>query len=230
MGFGILFVGYFLFLNVTYPGFTDLISGLLILYSFYKLVPINKYFRMSIIPAVVFSVFGLFELVVELMAMVGVNISEISIYLAAPRFIITGIISITMLMGLWEVASEVDVPETKGRVKVARPLTYIAFPLCAILEFPVITNIIPDGLPIAIVSTLSLLFVFIVTIYNLTAIYSAYMRICMPDDVDHDVKVKPSRFGFVNKFREHEAEKQREYQEYKLNRFKKKNDKRGKKK
>ena len=229
MGFGILFIGYFLFLNVTYPGFTDLISGLLVLYAFYKLIPINKYFRMSVIPAAIFSVFGLFELTVELMAMIGINISAISTYLAAPRFIITGIISITMLMGLWEVAREVDVPETKSRVKVARPMTYVAFPLCAILEFPAITGLIPDGLPIAIVSTVALLFVFFVTIYNLTAIYSAYMRICMPEDIDNEVPIKPSRFGFVNKFREHEAEKQREYQEYKLNRFKKKNERRKKK-
>lgn len=229
MGFGILFIGYFLFLNVTYYGLTDLVSGLLLLYAFYKLVPINKYFRMSVIPAAIFCVFGLFELSVELMGMIGININVISNYIAAPRFIITGIISITMLTGLWEVAREVDVSETKARVRIARPMTYIAFPLCAILEFPSIASIIPDAMALAIISTVALLFIFIVTIYNLTAIYSAYMRICMPEDVDNEVPVKPSRFGFVNKFREHEAEKQREYQEYKLNRFKKKNERRKKK-
>ena len=55
------------------------------------------------------------------------------------------------------------------------------------------------------------------------------MKICMPEDVDNDVPDKPSRFEFVNKHREHTLQKQREYAEYKLEKFKKKNSKKKKK-
>ena len=51
------------------------------------------------------------------------------------------------------------------------------------------------------------------------------MKICMPEDKDNEVEDKPSRFGFVNKYHEHTAEKQREYAEYKLEKLKKKNSK-----
>ena len=74
-------------------------------------------------------------------------------------------------------------------------------------------------------SAITLIGVFAVVCINLVTIYSAYMRICMPDDVDNDAVDKPSRFGFVNKYREHTAEKQREYAEYKLEKLKKKNSK-----
>lgn len=222
MGFGILFIGYFLLLNVTYPGYTDLIAGLITVMAFYKLSTVNRYFRMSIVPAALFSAFGVFELFGEFADMFGISFTEISIYLSAPRFILIGILSIVMLMGIEDVAREVDVDETKRRVRIARPLSYVMFPLCAILEFPAITAIIPDGLAIAIVSTVALIAVFLVIIYNLITIYSAYMRICMPEDVNNDIAEKPSRFGFVNKLREHEKEKTREYAEYKIDKLKRK--------
>ena len=54
------------------------------------------------------------------------------------------------------------------------------------------------------------------------------MKICMPDDKDNEVANTPSRFEFVNKYREHTAEKQKEYAEYKLNKLKEKNQKKKK--
>jgi hypothetical protein len=45
---------------------------------------------------------------------------------------------------------------------------------------------------------------------------------------DEDVGERKSRFEFVNSFRRHEEEKQREYQEYKLEQIKKKQAKRKK--
>ena len=229
MGFGILFFGYFLLLNVTNPAYTDLICGLITVMAFYKLSTVNKYFRMSVVPAVLFAVFGTFELFAEFADMIGISLSDISEYLPAPRFILIGILTITMLLGIEDVAREVDVPETRSRVKFALPTSYVIFPLCAILEFPAITNLIPDGLPIAIVSTVSLIFMFVVMVCNIITIYSAYMHICMPEDVDNETKEKPSRFGFVNKFREHENEKAREYAEYKLDKMRKKANKKRRK-
>ena len=46
------------------------------------------------------------------------------------------------------------------------------------------------------------------------------MHICMPSD-NIDTGEKPSRFGFVNKYREHRAEKDAEYAKYRLEKMKK---------
>ena len=64
---------------------------------------------------------------------------------------------------------------------------------------------------------------------KLVTIYRAYMKICMPEDVDNDVSDKPSKFEFINKHREHTMQKQREYAEYKLEKLKKKNSNKKKK-
>ena len=61
---------------------------------------------------------------------------------------------------------------------------------------------------------------FALTLYSLTVIYSAYKWICMPEDVDNDVKEKPSRFGIIESFRARQEQKNREYAEYKLNKMK----------
>ena len=53
---------------------------------------------------------------------------------------------------------------------------------------------------------------------------TAYLALIvrMPEDVDNDVKDKPSKFGFVNSFRKRNEEKSREYAEYKLDKMKSK--------
>ena len=56
------------------------------------------------------------------------------------------------------------------------------------------------------------------------------MKICMPDDKDNEVANTPSRFEFVNKYREHTAEKQKEYAEYKLSKMNAKSQAKNKKK
>jgi hypothetical protein len=53
------------------------------------------------------------------------------------------------------------------------------------------------------------------------------MKICMPDELT-EKEDKKSRLGFVNKFKEHEEEKRREYAEYKLEQLRKKNQKKRK--
>ena len=42
MGFGTLFIGYFLVLNLVNYGATDLIAGIIMMMEFYKLRTVNK--------------------------------------------------------------------------------------------------------------------------------------------------------------------------------------------
>ena len=61
MGFGTLFIGYFLLLNLTYYGFTDLIAAAVLLLGLYRLSRINKHFLAASVVAVLFLIFGFAE-------------------------------------------------------------------------------------------------------------------------------------------------------------------------
>ena len=130
-------------------------------------------------------------------------------------------------MGIENVACEVGLSELSKRAKITAPFSFAIFAILSILSIHALENII-DLKILPVVSVLMLLSSFIMIIINLVTIYSSYMRICMPDDKDNDISDKPSKFEFVNKYREHTAEKQKEYAEYKLNKLKEKNQKKKK--
>jgi hypothetical protein len=108
------------------------------------------------------------------------------------------------------------------------PIVLAIYAIAAVLEVPLVLSAVGVKI-LATASAITLLAIFSVVVINLVTIYRAYMKICMPEDVDNDVPDKPSRFEFVNKHREHTLQKQREYAEYKLEKFKKKNSKKKKK-
>ena len=66
MGFGTLFIGYFLILNITYYSFTDIIAALIMLLGLYKLSTVNKHFKLGTYSCIGFSCFALVELITQL--------------------------------------------------------------------------------------------------------------------------------------------------------------------
>ena len=230
MGFGTLFIGYFLVLNATYFGYTDLISGLVMTLAFYKLRNINKEFRMALGFAVAHSVVGLAELIETALSTFFPTLnSEIFLSYVAPlRHLVIGVLTAFMLLGIKSVAQEVGVSDLAARARMLLPFCYTVFAAETVLEFPILADIIPTAV-LTITSTILILSEFILVIINLFAIYTAYMKICMPEDVDNDPKEKQSRFGFVNKFKAHEDEKRKEYADYKLEKFKNKINKKKRK-
>ncbi len=225
MGFGILMIGYFLILNLTYYGATDLIAGIIMTMAFYKLGTVNKYFSFAILPAALFAAVGVPELI-ELMAQFfGRDLSAILTYTAAPRYLVVCILSILMMKGIHKVAEEVEVYKTAKNAKNIQPFIYLVFGGMIILELPITFG--SESKWFALLALIFLLGCFVLVLYSLTVIYSAYKWICMPEDVDNDVKEKPSRFAFINSFRARQEEKNREYAEYKL---KKMNEKASRKK
>ncbi len=230
MGFGTLFIGYFLILNITYFGYTDLISGLIMTLAFYKLWNINREFRMALGFAAALSAVGLAELVeATLSTFIPTLSSEIFLSYVAPlRHLIIGILTAFMLLGIKSVAEEVGVPDLAKRARILLPFCYAVFAAETVFEFPILAELIPTA-ALTVIATLLLLSEFILVILNLVTLYTAYMKICMPEDVDNDPKEKQSRFGFVNKFREHEEEKRKEYVDYKLEKLQNKMNKKKKK-
>ncbi len=225
MGFGTVFFGYFLLLNITYFSFTDLIASLIMALGFYKLSTVNRYFMGAFYTVFGLSAVGLVELTAEFYAMfVGEGLMDsVLSYTLIPRSVIIATITLFMLLGIESVADEVELSKLAKRARLTMPFALIVYGFSALLEIPYLEKII-DVKALAILSVITIISAFTLTVINLVTVYSSYMKICMPNEIDNDVD-KPSRFGFVNKYREHTAQKQREYAEYKLEKLKKKNSK-----
>lgn len=224
MGFGTLFCGYFLLLNFAYYAFTDAVSAVLMLYALYKLSRVNISFKRAMYASLGFFTFGTVELLVKA-AMMIFTVREPSLYtsvVGAVRYAVLLILTYFILSGIREVASEVKLHVLSDKAARCMLLTLIIYSINILLEiigiFEFASYVLNYLAVIMIVLTLTLL------VINLTVIYSAYMRICMPGDEQRPQR--PSRLGFINAFRRHEEEKQKEYAEYRLQKEKQRKERR----
>ena len=219
MGFGTLFIGYFLLLNLTYYGFTDVIAAAVMLLGFYNLSRINKNFFAAMISSVVFLVFSLGEFGIATYEIFFKSISSPALvsFMSIMRSLTVGTLTVLMLKGIEDVAKEVgidDLPTKASRLTIITTVTYTAW---IILEAPLsfLNNYVLGVLSlITILATIALLIV------NLTVVYSCYMRICMPGN--EKIGDKPSKFAFVNEYRARKEERDREAAEKRLKQLKEK--------
>lgn len=228
MGFGILFIGYFLLLNFPYCDYTDAAAAVLIMYSLYKLYKINDGFRFAFYCSAGFTLLGVFELVVACLGMFT-HIDNASLIIFIPaifRHLIVAILSFLILNGIREVADEVGLREIALKAKLRSYLTVGAYALSIFFESASLAEFIAPKVLVTLYA-FTIMATLAVIIMNLCSIYSCYMRICMPED--YEMEEKPSKFGFVNEFRRREEEKSREFAEYKLKKMQSKNKKQRKK-
>ena len=212
MGFGTVFIGYFLLLNIAYYSLTDLIAALIMALGFYKLSGVNRFFKLSSFASVLLMLVGLAELISE-----GISVftSEqplaFASYLPIPRAVIIAILSILMLLGIREVADEVKLHELSKKANISVYATFVIYLLYTLLEIPGLDSIIKSLYAVAILGVIAIISAFCLTVSNLTTIYTAYMRICMPgEDEDTDGE------GFFGGYKKHLSERQKEYAEYKI--------------
>lgn len=231
MGFGTLFIGYFFLLNVTYYScYTDLIASLVMAIGLYKLANINKGFRYAYYTNYLFCVLGAAELVRTVIVLFFPSFDEETViaYTDIPKYLIIAALTVTLLCGIRDVAREVGIKKLAAKSSFAIPVSLAVFSVLALITIPGIDRLI-GAWATGLITVLFIIAAFALIIAVLTIIYSAYMHICMPEDVNNDPKDTPSRIGFVNKLKAHSEEKQKEYAEYKLQKYRKKSDKNRKK-
>lgn len=229
MGFGTLFIGYFLLLNLTYYGFTDVIAASVMLLGLYKLSGVNKYFKASAISSGALLVFSLGELGVAVYEMFigAINSPALVSVMCIVRCLIIGALTVLMLKGIEDVSREVDIENLPAKASRLTVATVVIYALWIILEAPL--SFIDDYV-LAVLSLVTILATLALIIINLTLIYTCYMKICMPGDEDI-TRDKPSRFAFVNEYRAKKAEREEELARERAERMKKRLDgKKGKKK
>ena len=215
MGFGTLFIGYFLMLNITYYGFTDIIAALIMLLGLYKLSAVNKPFVLGTYCCIGFSVFALFELAVQLTLtfLPTLNLDTLLSCFDVIRCVVILAASLFMLMGMRDVAREVRLGSLSKKCARLIPATATIYTVWMLLEIPPLINLFPAEV-ISVIALFAILTMLAVICINLTAIYSCYMKICMPDEVN--APVKDSRFAFVNEYRKRQTERQIEYAKQRL--------------
>ena len=217
-------------MNITYFTFTDIIAALIMAMGLYKLGTVNPQFKGAFYTSLAFAVIGLFELVCGAITMFSplTSLETALDYTAPIRCIVIAILTLLILQGIERVSDEVGLDELSRRARISMPVSLAIYLVSTLLSVPLDVG---EGFTrvLSVASVLTLLAIMIIVAINLVTIYRAYMRICMPEDVDNEVEEKPSRFEFINRHREHTAKKQREYAEYKLERMKKKNSRKKKK-
>ena len=196
------------------------------LYALYKLSSVNQMFKSAAGVSAIFSVFGFFELILAMLDLFDIvpMTDYMTSIMGMSRCLIIGTLTYLMLLGMKNVAHEVDLKALKIKCNYLSYVTVAVYSLYIFLETDSIAAFLPNSVllflaPTCIIAAMALI------IMNLTAIFSCYQKICMPEDNNADYAEKKSRFGFVNKFRAHEDDRRREYAEYKLDKLKKKANK-----
>ncbi len=195
MGFGILFCGFFLLLNVFWFQYTDLLSALILLYGLYKLSRFEKNFRMAEVWAIVFCILGAGELVLTAIALFspGSVVAELfaagtPLWIALPRYAILASMTVFLLNGIRLLGEEVDAPDVMGRAKRYLPINLGIYGLSAILEFPAIPALLGNAAGFVFVLSIGLQLGLI--LLDLSLIHRAYMRICLPSDLTAEEEPK----------------------------------------
>lgn len=225
MGFGTLFIGYFLLLNVVMPGFTNIIAALIMLLGLYKLSSVNRPFKTALYVCVGFSAFSLLDFIISVLYMFVPTLTNAAVqdYFSMIRLFLCCILTVAILAGIQEVSTEVKLEKIPKRSRRLIYATFTVYTLYMLLSVPELTAFM-DGQIAAILYASAIFALFGMIIVNLYTIYTCYARICMPGD-EKKKEQKPSRFGFVNEYRRHKAEKEQEYAEYRLEKFKAKQQK-----
>ncbi len=236
MGFGTLFFGYFILLDLPYQTLTNVCAAALMLFAFCKLAYLNEHMKRSLYICTGFLFFALYEAVVDVLGMVfSINVGGVALntFSYMLRNLLIGTLSLTMLFGMRDVAYEVGLKRLGKKCDIYSKITLAVYVLNLCIP-PDFVNIFgeSDGVVytayvLNVISVLATLYVILMNCFN---IHACYANICMPsDNADRAKESEKSKIGFVNKFRQHEEEKRREYADYRIEKMKKRQEKRNNK-
>ncbi len=226
MGFGLLFLGYLLLLPapLIYVYYTVPFAALLLGWASFKLRRVNLPFGHAFYPACISGLLGIMAVLCDTVPALEGGAR----YVKAACMVTFAIWHLFMLQGLAWVAEETSLKELQIKATRNRVLSCIYFFPAALLlclyELPKGDILQPLFLGTEVAFCL---FGLCVMIMNLMSFYTAYMRICMPGD--EDMHRRPSRFAFINRYRERvrmqEEEALRLQEEMRKNRMQRKKKK-----
>ncbi len=195
MGFGILFLGYFITyimaLN-TFGAFFRFAGYLVMAYAAKKLSEYNSAFIWSIYASSLLAIMSVLRIITDFTQIIPIGIIDILVYVEAAVVLVYHVV---LLLAIRAIAKETETEKIQGNS--IRNLFFIALYyllyVLSMLPTPFKESYQKNmGLPILLLN-------FAWIILDLVLILSCYSSIC--DEGDVDMERKPSKFAFVNKLR-----------------------------
>ena len=233
MGFGTLFFGYFLLLNIIYFRFTDIICALIMLLGLYKLSSVSRHFKMPLYFALPFAAFSLVELLLGAFSLFGGGENELTVsILGILRSLLLAAFTVILLRAMHDIAKELEVDKVPLKARTMIVWTLLVYGMNILFQTTSLSALLPTEIN-AFLYLFVVVGTIVVVIANLSIIHSCYVYICMPEDLEPKPKEKkPSRFAFINEFRrrreEHQAELARAEEERRRRRAEKRKGRKGK--
>lgn len=205
MGFGLLLIGYmFAFVATAGLGpylFAGMLLGGFLMYL--GLTELRKYspaFIYALIGSILIVICSFFRTAVWIdsyfVLNLGLNAENVSLIYSWIEFVINFAFNIAMLYGVADLSRRVDYPETRQKAFTNMIFVFV-FNAFQVVMFLPIAFIESDR---SFFLTLLLILQVIYSVVNAWLLFKCYAMICPAGQ--EDMPRKPSRFAFVNKFRE----------------------------
>ncbi len=198
MGFGKLFIGTILTMNLAAHSYTDFLAYFLMLYGLYSLREYNRRFKGAFWLSVPLFAIGFSELALSLLDLLEIYDNA---YLFQELFIVNQLLlyatTVLILLGVAELSMETDIPALRVRAFRNQIFAFIYHGCMVFLNISTKSNGVA-----AVQQTMLfpvILFGFVYLFLQAKVIFSCYMWICPEDDVD--MPTRPSRFSLFNKWR-----------------------------
>ena len=196
MGFGYVFLGCLLTVNVTYHNFTDVFAVALMLLGLSTLAPYARGFALAFkagLPLFCIRFIGFFLAIFDLFGLLAFP-EWLSPTIAAVSLACKFAFFWLLFLGVDEVARETDIPKLRAHAMRSRFLTPIVCLAGLFLEIGIFQT---QSVFLKYYLLGYLLFGVIYALLNSKTIYECYMLICFEGDENMDEK--PSRFSFKGK-------------------------------
>lgn len=198
MGFGYLFVGFLLTFNIPYAEYSDFFATALMLWGLSTLAPYAKGFRVAFRTGFALGALHLIRLflgIFDLLALFTVPAPIVS-SVATASLLVRAVFYWFLFAGIDEVARETELPKLREHALRSRFLTPVFFTAGLLLEVGVFSHM---SAFLGYYLLGYILFGIIFAFFNAKTAYECYILICFEGDENMDRK--PSRFGFINRFR-----------------------------
>lgn len=198
MGFGTLFVGTVLTVNIAAHGYTDLIAYLLFLLALLRLREYNRKFQAALYSVLPLLFAGIWEF--------GLNVADLLDIYRNEQFLQEAYLlnqvalyftTALILRGIGALAIDTDVPTIRVRAFRNQILAFIYHGCMVFLSLSTKSNAVANVQQTMLLPVL--LYGFIYLILQAKLIFSCYMWICPEEDAA--MNSKTSRFAFLNRLR-----------------------------
>lgn len=220
MGFGLLFIGYFIafLMSVNSYGFAfELIGFAIILKALEKLSEYKHRLSSAMLPLFLLSLCSLFDAgakISELLSIKTPLFSEsISFWVSVISEIIAIAFHVILLEGIRGIARDAEEQKLSSRAVGCIVLVAATKLFNLTLIMLGVVSSVATTQAFAVLTKFALLAHICYPLAILAFIYACYADLCAPEDVD--MAPRPSRFGFINRWRERRQQRETELRQNK---------------